>query len=105
MKIIGKTQNGFILDASNDEIALLMGFRRTYDDGFKQLNVGIGTEMNLSKMAATSEFLRNVDKEKLTALKQQLGWVIDAVDEAQDTVQAITLFDTLEHTGKKENAI
>lgn len=62
MKIIGKTENGFILETYGDEIALLMGFQRTYDEGFKSLNVNIGTEMNLSKIAATSEFLRTVDQ-------------------------------------------
>lgn len=100
MKIIGKTISGFILDADNDEIALLMGFRNTYDEGMKSIKLNIGAEMDLRKMAATSEFLRTVDKDKLNRLKEQLSDAINDIENAQEAIQAIqaiTLFETIKN--------
>ena len=95
MKIIGKTDNGWLLEASKDDVALMMGFRYSHDSGFNDANVTIGTEMYLAKMAATSEFLRIIDKEKLKEVKNRVSYIIDDIDRAIATVTELTLFEKL----------
>lgn len=100
MKIIGKTEDGFLLEASKDDVALMMGFRYAFDDGFKNTKITIGTEMSLTKMAATSEFLRNIDKDRLKEFKSRIEYVIDDIDRAIDTITELTIFETLKDAGK-----
>jgi len=95
MKIIGKTEDGWLLEASKDDVALMMGFRYAHDDGFKNTKVTIGTEMHLTKMAATSEFLRTIDKDRLKDFKNRISYVIDDIDHAIDTVTELTIFEKL----------
>ena len=40
MKIIGTTENGFIIDADTNEIAKLVGYHSKYTDSFKKPKVG-----------------------------------------------------------------
>jgi len=96
MKIIAKTSDeGYLLEANKDEIALLMGFSSKWDDGMKNISVSVGLEMNITKMATTSSFIRNIDKDKLQKVKQKLIDTIDELDHAVETIQAVTIFETL----------
>jgi hypothetical protein len=49
MKVIGTTVNGFILEATNDEVANLIGFHSSYSDGFPR-KIESGTVINVSPM-------------------------------------------------------
>jgi hypothetical protein len=40
VKVIGKTEGGYILEASNDEVANLIGYYSTYDKDYKRPNCG-----------------------------------------------------------------
>lgn len=44
MKVIGKSENGYIITATKDEIANLQGLYSQYSDGFK---VNVGDELNI----------------------------------------------------------
>jgi len=95
MKIIGKTDYGYILEASKDDIALIMGFRNAADGGFKTESLRIGTEINIDKIDKVSRFIRNLDQTKLTMIKGQLQTAINGIDDAMNTTSNITLFNTL----------
>jgi hypothetical protein len=46
MKIIGKTQEGFILDASRDELANLLGFYGNYASGCPDWKLGMDIQVS-----------------------------------------------------------
>ena len=50
MKVIGYTEKGYMLDATKEEIANLIGFYGTYVEGYKKKSIGIGSEINVSGM-------------------------------------------------------
>jgi len=47
MKIIGKTENGYIIEASKDDVANLIGYYSHYS---KEVNISVGDEIQVSKM-------------------------------------------------------
>lgn len=49
MKIIAKTSNGFLFEASETEIANLAGFYHEYDSGFSR-KLEIGDALKISEM-------------------------------------------------------
>jgi hypothetical protein len=57
MKIIGKSENGFILEASRDEVANLIGYYFSCSDGCKMPS--IGDELQVSKMYRQLYDLKN----------------------------------------------
>jgi len=48
MKIIGKTDEGFLISAESKEIARLIGFYSEYEEKYKQLT--LGDEINMNAM-------------------------------------------------------
>ena len=50
MKVIGYTEKGYMLDATKEEIANLIGFYSTYGEEFKKKSLGIGSEIDVSGM-------------------------------------------------------
>ena len=50
MKIIGYTEKGYMLDATKEEIANLIGFYSTYGEDFRKRFTGIDSEINVSGM-------------------------------------------------------
>ena len=50
MKVIGYTEKGYMLDATKEEIANLIGFYGTYGEEYKKKSIGIGSEINVSGM-------------------------------------------------------
>lgn len=47
MEVIGKTEDGYIIEASKDEIAHLIGYSSKYDNGAR---VNVGDEIQVNKM-------------------------------------------------------
>ena len=103
MKIVAQTINGFMLEADMNEIILLLGFKSQYDDGMKKIRVSIGLEMELTKIARSCEFLRTLDDEKLRHIKLQLSSIQTALEQTSDTINAITVFETLKDTEKVQD--
>lgn len=96
MKIIATIdKESFMVQASKEELALLCGFRTMYDDEFTKLRLAAGTELQLKKMAATSEFIRNIDQGRLQTVKQKLVDTISEIDKAVEAIQSVTIFETL----------
>ena len=50
MKIIGYTEKGYMLDATKEEIANLIGFYSTYGEEYRKKSIEIGSEINVSGM-------------------------------------------------------
>ena len=50
MKIIGYTGKGYMLDATKEEVANLIGFYSTYSEEYRKSSIGIGSEINVSGM-------------------------------------------------------
>jgi hypothetical protein len=46
MKVIGKSESGYILEASNEEVANLTGYYSTYDKDYKRPNCGDNIQIN-----------------------------------------------------------
>lgn len=84
-----------MLEGDLTEIALLMGYRSRHDTSFVGMKIDIGTEMQLVKMAATSEFVRNIDATKIADLRQLLDGMMRELDKASETINAVTVFETL----------
>ena len=50
MKVVGYTEKGYMLDATKEEIANLIGFYGAYGEEYKKKSIGIGSEINVSGM-------------------------------------------------------
>lgn len=95
MKIIAKTDSGYLVDATKNELALIMGIRSASD--VKEASLRNGAEIEIREVDKVARFVRNLDSSKMLMIKKQLEIAIDDIDEAMDTVQQMTLFDTLEN--------
>lgn len=58
MKVIGKTDDGYILVASKDEVANLAGFYSAYSEGVR---VEVGREVKVSEMYGLLGRIRNAE--------------------------------------------
>lgn len=50
MKIIGRSENGYIINATHDEVVNLLGYYSKYAQEYKNKAIGIGSEINVSDM-------------------------------------------------------
>lgn len=101
MKIIANTSSGYLLEATKEELALIMGFRNSYSTGFNNDMLHIGTDIEIDKIDKVSRFVRNLDKDRLQSIKKDLTCTIEEIDNAIDLTQSITLFATLEEEDNK----
>ena len=103
MKIIASTDNGFLIEATEDEIALVLGFQGQYDSNFKRSTLKIGTLIEVKKFNATASFVRNMDTNRLTSLRSSLTCAIEEVDDAIENVEAMKLFELIKEVGDDSN--
>lgn len=96
MKIIAKVDSNRVLcEVTNEELALLNGFRSTYDTGFERKLLEVGSECNLSKMVATSQFVRTMDTKVIEHINKSLEEAMKKVNEAGDFVNKLNIFEKL----------
>lgn len=97
MKVIAKIDNTRVLcEVTMEELAFLNGFRNTYENGFnKEKMTEVGTECNLKKMVATSQFIRSLRPDTLKKAKEGLEKVISQLDETMETVASLEIFNIL----------
>lgn len=50
MKVIAKTKDGYLLEASETEIANLIGYYSQYESGFDRRGLNIGDSLKISEM-------------------------------------------------------
>lgn len=97
MKIIAKIDGARVLcEVSIDELAFLNGYRSTYENGFNKEKMSeVGTECNLKKMVATSQFVRSLRPETLKKTKESLEKVISQIDDTMEIVASLEIFNIL----------
>jgi hypothetical protein len=97
MKVIAKVDSNRVLcEVSIEELAFLNGFRSSYDSGFSKDRASeVGSECNLKKMVATSQFVRGLRTDALAGTKKKLEEAIKALDGAMDTVSSLEIFNIL----------
>lgn len=97
MKVIAKVDNSRVLcEVSIEELAFLNGYRNTYENGLnKEKLTEVGTDCNLKKMVATSQFVRSIRKDTLQKTKDNLEEIISKLDEAMETVASLEIFNIL----------
>jgi tRNA(Leu) C34 or U34 (ribose-2'-O)-methylase TrmL len=102
MKVIAKVDKSRVLcEVTTDELALLNGFSSRYDPKFnRDAAMEVGTECNLTRMANTSKFVRNMRKSTLLEAKKLLESMVSGIDDTVDTMTALELFSTL--TGEEQ---
>ncbi len=98
MKIIGKTRGGFLIEASDNEIKLVQGYKTNASSGYHTPDIGM--VFNVQKIDKISRFVRNLDDDKLQFIKGQLLIAIKNLDEAAEVANALTLFETLAEDDK-----
>jgi hypothetical protein len=101
MNIVASTKNGFLLDATANEIALILGFRSSYDDKFALSSLCIGAEIEVKKFYDTAEFVRHMDKGKLVSIKDSLTRAIAEVDAASESVNSMNIFEIIKEAGNE----
>jgi intein-encoded DNA endonuclease-like protein len=97
MKIIAKVDSSRVLcEVTMEELAFLNGYRSSYESGFNKEQMStVGTECNLKKMVATSQFVRSIRKDTLQKTKDNLEEIISKLDETMETVAGLELFNIL----------
>jgi hypothetical protein len=97
MKVIAKIDGNRVLcEVDIAELALLNGFRSTYDTGFqKEAMTAVGAECNLKKMVSTSQFVRSVRPDVLKKTRDQLEETIKKIEDSMETISSLELFNIL----------
>ncbi len=94
MKVIGKTERGFILEASEDEIANLVG---EYYWSAVERKVKIGSTINVKKMYDRIQHLRNAAG-SLQEFRNKMRHIMKLTEPLDRIVE------NLGKTGEKNNA-
>lgn len=97
MKVIAKIDSERVLcEVSTDEIALLNGFRSRYDEGCNiNFFTNVGAECRLSNMANISHYIRTMNEQVLTDAKKKLKNAIKIIEDAEEEVTKLTIFETI----------
>lgn len=101
MKIIATTKTGYLAEIKEGEIANLLGHDSTYDDGFRTVVRNqpsedfTGFEIDVERMYDVAKMLRNLNQTDIAKARQTLRYTQEKIDELQDIVDKMTLFETL----------
>ena len=100
MKIIAKTDNGFLLEASRNEIAQLMGFKDGWDKGFDKewksdVLGNLNKQFDIDKVVETANYVRTLDRQTLLNTQHRFERLAKEVEDVRNEVSKLNLFDTL----------
>ena len=100
MKIIAKMSERVALcEVSEEEIALLHGFKSSYTTGYiHSTHMAIGREIDVGRMANVNNYVRTMDKTVLSTIRTRLEEGIKGIDAALNEVSKLTIFETLKET-------
>jgi hypothetical protein len=85
VKIIGKSESGYILEASNDEVANLVGYYSIYDKDYKRPNCG--DNIQISSMYKQLYNLKN-NEPKLKDTVKILRGLADSLEPVCPLIEA-----------------
>lgn len=84
MKIIGESREGYIIEASKDEVANLIGYYSKYDDKFK---ISVGDKINISGMYQQLYNLKN-NQPRLKEIVKTLRNLADLLEPVCPVIEA-----------------
>ena len=98
MKIIAKVDSTkFLAEVTENDVALMLGHRSV--SGMSQLErqtvFQVGYELALTKPLQSSQFIRELDESQIKNVKLNLTRIIQNLDETQDMVSKLTVFEKL----------
>ena len=91
MKVIGESENGYIITATKDEIANLQGLYSHYSDGF---NVDVGDELNIKPFYDMAK-----EANSMRSRRNELESVANHIDSALRIIDFVT-----KSTGKEQES-
>lgn len=89
MKVIGESENGYIITATKDEIANLQGLYSHYNDKF---NVDVGDELNIKSFYDMAK-----EANSIRSRRDELESVANHIDSALRIIDFVT-----KSTGKEQ---
>ena len=95
MKVIARTGQGYLLEASPTELAQLQGYASEYSNGYQKGSDRIGEEIDITKMVQTAAYVRTMDQQVIKELVRRLQAAMDQVNQASENVEKLNLFDKL----------
>jgi hypothetical protein len=95
MKILARTADGYMLEATEMEMAQLHGFQTTYDKDYRRNLVEIGYDVDISKLTRNAEFLRTLDTSVITKAQNRFEELAKEMETIRDQVTRLNLFDKL----------
>jgi hypothetical protein len=87
MKVIGKTEDGYIIDASGDEVANLIGYYGTYSLRDSNRVIYVGDKINISGMYKQLYNLKN-NEPKLKEVVKTLRGLADLLEPCCPVIEA-----------------
>lgn len=85
MKVIGTTDGAYLAQITEDEIAILLGFRSTYDDGYKTWKARATRSHSNSTLAVGTE----VQVREISQFWTSLLWREEEATKAAETLRAL----------------
>ena len=104
MKIIAKTEKGFLVDASANEIAQLHGYESDYDSDYRKAvsNAAPGAEIDISKITKAAKYVRTLDSAVLEQSTDRLLSMVEKLTEVRDLVYKLNMFEDLKKQDDEE---
>ena len=98
MKIIAKVDSTkFLAEVTENDVAIMLGHRSV--SGMSQLEkqtvFQVGYELALKNPLQSSQFIRDLDESQIKNVKLNLTRIIQNLDETQDMVSKLTVFEKL----------
>lgn len=87
MKVIGKTESGFILSAEKNEIANLIGYYSGYSEGLPKLSVG--SEIDVHSMYQQL-YVLSAHNKSIKDVQKKLSDIVSGLDEVKPVISTVS---------------
>lgn len=97
MRIIAKTETGYLVEANADEVAQLHGFESSYDSAYRKImyDPEIGHEIDIGKITKAAKYVRTLDSAVLEQSHERLLTMAERLNDVRDLVCKLNLFEEL----------
>ena len=104
MKIIADTGSGYLIEATENEIAQLHGFEGRGDSAYRKIMYApeIGHEIELSKIVQAAKYVRTLDSAVLEQSHERLLTMAERLNDIRDLVYKLNLFEDLKKQDVEE---
>ena len=100
MKIIAKTETGFLIEAEQKDLAALMGYTSYYDSDYGKTikdwgNKIIGQEFDIVQATKTADYIRTLDTKVLADAQKEFESLARQMEETRNKILKLNLFEQL----------